>query len=328
MYNEDIKKRFLNDAYDSETTRNVVEYIFYYAYGNEVPLGKDLYDFSLDQIGSVIANSNPKSLNVAVTRGNFISQYIAWAIKNNLRTSNIHPMQNLDREWYRQFIDKDIKQFISKQELDYIYNNLVNIQDRVVLRLLFEGVYGTESSELRNLRWADVEEETGKVRLYDDVKGERFVYFEDDVIELIRQAHYSNDEYLNRNGTVEEGRFSTSQIVESDYVIKNVRRGRVKEGERVSQITILNRIKMIAELFDFQDITPKSLTRSGMIYMAYKLLQDKKEKGFSNEIEYEEFEKIAIKYNLSPITVKDYTYYNTAYIKQFVNEKNVEKLYG
>ncbi|GIN22577.1 phage lytic cycle repressor MrpR family protein [Siminovitchia fordii] len=325
MYNEDIKKRFLHDYYKNETTRKVVEYIFYYSYGNEAPLGKDLYDFSLDEVGATIANSRPKSLNVAATRGNFISQYISWAIENNLRTSNIHPMQSLSREWYKQFIDKDIKQFISKRELDYVDDNLVNIQDRIVLRLLFEGVYGTECSELRNLRWSDVEEEAGKVKLYDDVKGERFIYLGKDVIELIRKAYYSNEDYHNKNGTVEE-RSLTSQIVDSEYVVRNLKRGRVREGERVSQITILNRIKMIAELFNLPDITPKSLSRSGMIYMAYEILKNKPD-GALKELEYEDFEKIAIKYNLTPNTINNHTYYNSAYMKQFINERNIKKLY-
>ncbi|PKR82362.1 phage lytic cycle repressor MrpR family protein, partial [Heyndrickxia camelliae] len=57
MYNEEIKRQFLNEQYENERSRLTAEYIFYYSYLNELPLDKDLYDFSLDEIGKVIANS-------------------------------------------------------------------------------------------------------------------------------------------------------------------------------------------------------------------------------------------------------------------------------
>jgi len=329
IFNEDIKRRFIDETYDNEGTKKIVEYVFYYAYGNEVPLGKDLYNFTLDEIGDVIANGRPKSTNVAATRGNIIYQYIDWAIKNNLRTSNIHPMQELDREWYGQFIDKNIKQFISKMELDEIENQLVNAQDRVVLRLLWLGVSGKEYNELRNLRLSDISD--GRLHL-NDADVSRVISLDDetyaeDTMSLLRKAN-GEFEYENKNGTVEAERWSKSKLIDSEFIVKNVARGRAKAGEPVTQFVIMNRIKMIAELFGLPDLTPKSITRSGMIYMAHQILEEKRAKGLVAELEYEDFEKIGIRYNLSTIDVNGYIYYNTTYMKQFINMDNIRKLYN
>lgn len=320
MYNEDIKWRFLNEKYDSKETREVIKYIFFYAYLNELPLGKDLYDFSLDQIGSVIANSNPKSLNVAKTRGSFISQYISWAISPdvNLRRDNLNPLQNIDESWYAQFVDTSLKQFISKTELDEMVSQLVNYQDKIIPVLLFNGVYGTESSEIRNLKLTDIQED-GTTRLYDDVKGERYIKLDANVIELLHKANFEK-EYMNKNGMA-EGRSPNSHLVNSEFIVKSLKRGAAKEGHRIGQSSIISRINIIKEYIGWLDLTPKSIWRSGMLYMASQLMQGR------NELIKEDFDKIGEHFNLSKINNNGYESYNRAYMSGFINEENINKLY-
>ncbi|USK57156.1 hypothetical protein LIS82_12100 [Cytobacillus solani] len=320
MYNEDIKWRFLNEKYDSKETREVIKYIFFYAYLNELPLGKDLYDFSLDQIGSVIANSNPKSLNVAKTRGSFISQYISWAISPdvNLRRDNLNPLQNIDESWYAQFVDTSLKQFISKTELDEMVSQLVNYQDKIIPVLLFNGVYGTESSEIRNLKLTDIQED-GTTRLYDDVKGERYIKLDENVIEMLRKANYE-EVYMNKNGMA-EGKSPNSHLVNSEFIVKSLKRGAAKEGHRISQSSIISRINIIKEYIGWLDLTPKSIWRSGMLYMASQLMQGR------NELIKEDFDKIGEHFNLSKINNNGYESYNRAYMSGFINEENINKLY-
>ncbi|KQL19256.1 hypothetical protein ACFFHH_12685 [Cytobacillus solani] len=320
MYNEDIKWRFLKEKYDSKETRKVIKYIFFYAYLNELPLGKDLYDFSLDQIGSVIANSNPKSLNVAKTRGSFISQYISWAISPdvNLRRDNLNPLQNIDESWYAQFVDTSLKQFISKTELDEMVSQLVNYQDKIIPVLLFNGVYGTESSEIRNLKLTDIQED-GTTRLYDDVKGERYIKLDENVIELLHKANFE-EEYMNKNGMA-EGRSPNSHLVNSEFIVKSLKRGAAKEGHRIGQSSIISRINIIKEYIGWLDLTPKSIWRSGMLYMASQLMQGR------NELIKEDFDKIGEHFNLSKINNNGYESYNRAYMSGFINEENINKLY-
>lgn len=321
MYNEEIKRQFLNEQYENERSRLTAEYIFYYSYLNELPLDKDLYDFSLDEIGKVIANSNPKSLNVATTRGSLISKYISWAIKINYRKSSLNPLQEISESWFEQYVDPNLKQFISKTELDYIVDNLVNYQDKIIPVLLFNGIYGTECSEIRNLRYSDVKEmKDGQIRVYDDENGERWISIGDDVVELLTTAYYEN-EYKNKNGQ-STGRYESSPLIDSEFILRPLKRGKSTESQRMSQMGIINRIKMIGNYFDLPDLTPKSITRSGMLYKASELIGDKE------ELSQEDFEIIGEKFSLSKMKSNGYEYYNTSYLRGYINKDNIDKLYG
>jgi hypothetical protein len=319
IYNEDIKMKFLNDKYDSEDTRNVMKYIFYYSFGEELPRNKDLYDFNLDEIIKVITNSRPKSLSVAITRVRYISQYIAWAISPeiNLRRDNLNPLLNFDEGWFKECVRTDVKQFISKTELDEIIGHLENYQDKVVLQLLFEGIYGRESTELRNLKRTDIKGNI--VTVYDDYKEEpRQVELSDEAIKIIEKADEETI-YKLKNG-LSDARSNEAEILDTEYVIKNTSRGR-SQAERTKQNIILNRIRMVSELFDLPDLTPKSINRSGMIYMGYQLF---KEKG---KLEYEDFEKIGDHYGINKINNNGHILYNTTYLRGFINEENIRELY-
>jgi hypothetical protein len=319
MYNEEIKQRFL-DTYDNEGTRNTMKYIFFSSYGNELPLGKDLYDFSLDEIGKVIAESRPKSVSVAKSKARFISQYISWAIYDNLRKNAINPLQKEinDNEWLSEFVDPELKQFISYNDIKEYEVGLVNQQDIVILKLIFSGVYGHSSSELRNLKISDVGED-GTLRLYDDKKGERTVKVDEDTLNTIHKA-YRETTYQSSNGQGE--RQKESDLIDNEYIIRPARRGRVSEG-RASQITIINRINTIAEYYGLEDLTPKGIQRSGMIYMAYKLLKEDNR----TELDKHDYEKIGDHFNLTKISSGDYSYHNKTTMSEYINTDNIKKLY-
>jgi hypothetical protein len=320
FYYEDIKNKFL-DTYENEGSRNTIKYIFKYSYRNELPLEKDLYDFNLDEIGKVISSSNPKTVAVANARGRYISQYISWAIANNLRKNALNPLQNVDKEWYEQFIDPDTKQFISSIELSEMENILVNYQDIALIRLLFSGVYGYESSEISNLKISDINDD-GTLRLYDDRKGERRIKVDENTIKVLRNA-YEQSSYKNKNGNSESGRNAESLLADNDYVIKPTLRGRVNESDRVKQSTIMSRIRNIADLFDMPDLNPKSLQRSGMIYLAYKLLREENKKELDRSI----LIKIGERFSLNKTNNNGYYNYNTYAMREYINERNIEKLY-
>jgi hypothetical protein len=321
FYNEHIKNKFL-DTYENENSRNTISYIFKYSYMNELPLDKDLYDFNLEQIGSVISSSNPKTIDVALARGRFISQYISWAIASpqNLRKNTLNPLQNIDEDWYEQFIDKDIKQFISKAELSEMESVLVNYQDIALLRLLFNGVYGYESSEIRNLKITDISDD-GTLRLYDDRKGERHVTVDESTVEILRKA-YEQPSYKNKNGDV-EGRNAESLLPENEYIIKPTLRGKMSESDRVTQPTIMKRMRNIAQLFDMPDLNPKSVNRSGMIYLAYKILKEENK----NEVDRHILNKIGDRFNLNKTNNNGYINYNTYAMGKYINIENISKLY-
>ncbi|MEW5569693.1 phage lytic cycle repressor MrpR family protein [Rossellomorea marisflavi] len=325
MYNSDVKEEFLN-TYDNEGTKNTIRYVFLASRLNEVPLGKDLYDFSKEEIGKVIAETKPKSTAIARTKAIFINQYISWAISNNYRKNAINPLQKeANEEWLKSFVDPNLKQFISLNDLHEMESQLINYQDIAVLRLLFEGVYGQASSEIRNLKFEDINQSSGEIRLYDDKKGERKITVSQSTLDILNKA-YDQKIYQNNNG--ETTRQKETDLLDNEYVVRPTKRGRVIEG-RVSQTVVMKRIKMISELFDMEDMTPKSITRSGMIYMAYRLLKESGKKELTKDI----FEAVGDRFNLtkihqvSSINNQEYSYHNRTVMSEFINEDNIKKLY-
>lgn len=321
MYNKEIKERFLEENYTNEDSKRTARYVFYYSYLNELPLQKDLYDFSREEIGKVLANSNPKSLNVAMSRLRIISKYITWAIGGNvnLRKDNINPLSKIEESWVEQFVDKSVKKFISKTELDEMVDWLINYSDKALLMLLFEGVNGRELSEIRNLRMKDIKED-GTATLYDDIKKEyRELKLSEELINILRIAD-KEYEYINKNG--EATRIKTSQLAESQFIFKPTIRRKTANEERMSHISIIGRLSSIGEAFGFDSFTPKMVTHSGLIYMGYLLHKDKE------ELTDEDFEIIAKRFNISKSKANGYEYYPKKYWSQFINVDNINKLYG
>jgi hypothetical protein len=80
LYNEEIKEQYLLQ-YDNEQTQKTIRNVFQNTALIEEILDKDLYEFSLEELGKAISNTNPASKNVARSNGRFISSYISWSIE-------------------------------------------------------------------------------------------------------------------------------------------------------------------------------------------------------------------------------------------------------
>ena len=142
MYNEEVKETFLQYLIDeegyTEETVHVFRFVFYKSYDVEDVLQKDMYDFNMSELKQVLLNANKSTLNSVRAFASMIKKYIDWAIRTGLTNSNINPMEMFTVSDYEECIDKSRKLFISEEELIEIEDQLVNYQDKVILRLLFE----------------------------------------------------------------------------------------------------------------------------------------------------------------------------------------------
>jgi len=59
-----------------------------------------------------------------------------------------------------------------------------------------------------------------------------------------------------------------------------------------------------------------------MLYKASELIGDKV------ELSQEDFEIIGEKFSLSKMKSNGYEYYNTSYLRGYINKDNIDKLYG
>ena len=324
MYNEEIKESFLQYLIDEEgytdETVHVFRFVFYKSYDVEDILQKDMYDFNMSELKQVLLNANKSTLNSVRAFASMMKKYIDWAIRTGLTNSNINPMDMFTTKDYEECIDKSKKLFISEDELIDIEDQLVNYQDKVILRLLFEGANGYEVSELINLKKYDVNYEKKQLRLYDDKNGERFIVVSDRCLDIIEKA-INEKVYYARNGE-KESKHGKSEYpyYETDHIIKNVLTGRTR-GEADKNV-VYRRMYMIKEIFDMPYLTIKNVWRSGMIKMAVDLY---KEEG---ELTNKQLAKIAEQFGLGKIINNGHETYNYHAMRQFINRDNILDLYG
>ncbi|MFF3150891.1 hypothetical protein ACFVRU_56700 [Streptomyces sp. NPDC057927] len=324
LFNENIKEQFLTEQYENEESRNIVRYTFFNASPLEFTKNKDLYDFTKDEVIELIYNSSPKSAQVASNISSLVRTYHKWANEKYLRESNLAVLDVEDLSFYDRFVDHSLKQFISKNEMLDMMSKLVNTHDRALLYLLFTGVYGYQLSEIRNLTIDDVNLETCELTLTDDKKGQRKIVVDKDLIELLVET--DNDLlYLTNNGVSFNKKVKERQLQESKYIIKPAITLHNRSDAKCSQPTIINRIDGIREFFDLPNLKPKTINRSGMLYMANNFRLQRE----NDELTKDDYEEIGDRYNWSKHkNGKSETYNYTHYVNSFLNDRNMDELYG
>lgn len=317
LYNPEHKKLFLNQ-YDNENTKSTLENILAKAKTTEEVLNKDLYDFTLDEIGQVIKAANPLNQTSAYGIGRHIYRYILFS--KNLRKSNLHPLDGIDPKWYGNWVDHK-KYLFSKTEIEDIVALQDNAQDRAMLALLFEGAHGKENSELRNLRKQDVDEFYSEIKLHDDKdKSVRVIAISEWCMNAIQQAIEST----GYKRSTRSGKEIQAPVSDNDYVFRPIYfENRINEKAPISPYAINTRVRRIADGLDLPYFRTKGIQQSGMIYMAYRLLKR------DHKLDNEELVEISKKYNVGNYIygVGDKPYLNTSLFKNIVNMDIIKRLY-
>ncbi|OAS85092.1 hypothetical protein [Metabacillus litoralis] len=314
FYNEEIKQEFL-EKYSDETKRTYSS-LFRKVSEHEIFADKDLFDFNFKQLEMLMKRLDFNNANGAKTYGRIISSYLNWAIEKGLRKEE-NPLKNIGNEWFEESVN-EIKLFISEEELIKFENKLVNFQDKVILRLIFEGVGGFQLTELTNLTINDL---NGNIlHLNDNKHGERFLTVSDRAINFIKAAS-KELEYYTRNGNSTSKR-TVSPLVENEYVIKSTINKNVINIKAVDRHQIYRRLSMIEEIFSLKDFNAKSYEKSGMIKMGKDLYLE------YGKLEDEELQKIAERFNVKKIKIAGEYKYNYLTLKEFVNIENVKNLYN
>ncbi|MGG1659457.1 hypothetical protein [Brevibacillus sp. NRS-1366] len=319
IYNEKLKEEFISKYPDQ--THSIYRRVFYYSAAVEEMHGADLYEFNLKQIGEVLKSMNPSSLASVKSGVSIIKAYIDWAIHR--RSNNLNPLDVVDVEWERQFVDTTKKLFFSKDEIDDIISNCKNAQDSVIISLLFYGVGGKEVSELRNLRYKDVNFEDKLVTLTNENGEQRQVKVPDQTLQLLQEAA-KQLEYYKRNGHIapnSRNTKGTSKLIETGYLIKPANTKNVHLSQ-VNTHVVYGRLSTISELFEIENFTVKNIQRSGMIYMAKQILD--RDGKFEDKEQYFE---ICEQFGVNKTVNNGYEVYSWFAMKEYINLDMIKQLY-
>lgn len=319
MYNEEVKNEFLS-MYDGIDTRKTYRRIFEKSYHLENKLKKDLCNFDKDEIEDVLYDLNPLTKTSSETNGRIITSYITWCIERKYADTTVNILKSVDSSWFEKFVDKNKKLYFSEEEIRAIENKCENLQDAVIIRMLFCGINGKESIEIRMLNRNDVNGNTLTLR-NKDWEEIRKVEVDDRTIKMIQGA-FIETKYVKRNGMMKENIHvrDFNDLVDNNFIVRNSMLGKIVKSEvdPVVPSVIYRRVSVIGEVLDIPFFTTKNIFRSGVIHMGYKILKEKHEKGIVTILTTEDYIKIAEQFNIK----NHYT------IKEYCNIENIEELYG
>jgi site-specific recombinase XerD len=245
----------------------------------------------MEEVEQVLFSMRPPTLAASRANISLVNGYFIWAIEQGLTNEN--PVDQIraeeDDNWLKKFITER-NSHVTEQELRQIEDWCVNAQDAVIFRLVWEGVYGHALSELSNLKMSDVDVENQILSLADAKGNHRQLHVSSRCIDLIKDA-YRSDIYYKKNGeaVLEDYQREYVDLLSSEYVLKAGKTNTITTGQ-VNQHIILRRFKAICRLFDLEEVTTKSVAKSGMI----KIAKDAMANG--EELNRELMERIANRY--------------------------------
>lgn len=303
FFNNEIKHSFLSNY--PEESQNTYAYVFRKSAEMEDLIEKDLFNFSVKQTERFLKSLELSTLNAIKTYGRVVSSYFNWAIENGYRKDE-NFLKNIGSDWFNQFINEE-KSLYTIQEIREIENQLVNYQDKIVLRLIFEGVYGRMASELVNLTINDVE---GNIlHLVNDDGSKRDVEVSDESITFIKKA-YNEEEYFNKNGE-STGKRSVSKLIKNDYIIRTTESKGTINTTKASNFLIYRRLTIIEEFMGIKSLKPKMVMWSGAFHMGKELyLRD-------GELGDNQYEQIFRKYDMK----------DSKYLREYCNIETIRNLY-
>lgn len=296
LYEEDFKLKYLNTV--KENTRVSYERIFKVTSPFEFMFDKDVKEFSLEQIETILYSFKSNKRNTVESYGRIISAYLNWCVENKYSENNV--LKDFKPEDFEKYIANN-ESFLSESKIRRYEDRCANYQDAVILRLLFIGIGGRQMSEIRNLKESDVDFQTGEVVLTNTLKEEnglpvkstkRVMKVDDRTLYLIAGA-VKQKTYDKKNGEMEQvDRVRTyTDLVKNEYVVRPSFTKVEHSLHPVDKYVLYRRIAMMSEVFN-NKFTAKSIQRSGMINYAKDLVGD------SKEVTLEDIKIVADRFNV------------------------------
>lgn len=278
-FNSEIKEEYFSGL--RETSQQSYRRIFTITSKFESMLGKDLNQFSLEEIETVLLSFKATLRTTIESYGRIMSSYLNWSVENNLSKENV--LRNLRTEDFGKYVVASDSPYLSEQELRKIEDRCENYQDAVILRLIFNGVGSKELSEIRNLRKSDINFDTNQLILRDtlttDENGipvkytERIMSVDDRTMYLIKGA-INQTTYFKSNGDVLQTANNNirpfSDLVDNSYVVRPSITRTDTGDSPVGKYVLYRRIKMVNDLLSENgELNAKYIQRSGMVYFTY-----------------------------------------------------------
>lgn len=172
---EQQKQVYIDQIYSNNKSKMTIYNLYKSNVLNwEIILDKDLYEFNIQELDSLIGSIPSSSIHIKANVYNFVNQYIDYCISKRL--ISINNMNALDRETYTSISQKlASSKLISYEQLwDMVQymETKTNIQNILPIIFAYYGIGGNDMEYMRNLRLEDLdrENEVAYIRLQGDLK--------------------------------------------------------------------------------------------------------------------------------------------------------------
>lgn len=264
-YNEDIKKRYLEEKKQNGFNKSQIEYlerIFTTMSKYEEELDKDTCCFTSQEIDSMLKRCDFVSTYMAA---NYIAQfnrYTQWCVNQNL----VFDFQNhyLEIENPAKYVNniKAKRRIISRNELLSAISTLSNAGDQFAILALFEGLGGQNRCELRNLRASDIDTDTNTMSLCTG----RDIKVSDKLIDIALEA---SQEMVYTS--LSERTLTFSKDEPEDLVFKNFGNTQETATELMKGRRVYFRIVKKLASIGLEDLSIPSIVDSGKIHMIHEI---------------------------------------------------------
>jgi hypothetical protein len=324
LFNVDVKESFLQDmiqigAITEDTAKNY-ERILNVTAVEEEALNKDLNEFSLPELETIMFGFRANNRNTIETYARIISSYLNWSVDNGL--ADVNQLAVLKPNDFTKYLTNG-EDYYTERQLKRWENRMENYQDTVIVRLLFLGVGGKQMSEIRNLKKGDVDRKNKRIRLVNTLKAdkntglpikftERWIDVDDEHIFDLIDGAIKQKTYTKRNGEMKYNVHVRpyTDLVSNDYVIRASITRTENFNYPVDKFVVYRRIQMLSEVFGIEDFNAKLIQRSGMIHLGHKLMKD-------GELSLDDMKMVADRFNIK-------SYHN---LKGFLTVENILKTY-
>jgi len=215
LFNESLKREFL-ETYANNTARTYM-YDLVRISDSEEYYNEDVYNFTYDQLDDAFKSMQCRSVGSVSRVLSTIGKYISWANSKGYVTTKTDIVSLFGGDKIDKYVWRNAfkNQYISRDEMYSICDQLVNAIDRVIIVLPFEGIKGERLFEMLNLCYDDINVATGEI----NVPGRlNHVTLCRRSIEILIEAK-DQYVYLKRNNQA-RGKATECLVLQSPYVVK------------------------------------------------------------------------------------------------------------
>lgn len=262
MYNEEIKKRYIEDKTAIATVdKFFLPNLFKKSESFEDELGKDLCNFTTSEIENMYKTLDYKSFDSIVVNNSMYSMYVNWCLNQGMIVDSQNHFLEFDKRRLASLVNKMMQniQIVTRETVLKWCLEFPNPSDCFLVLGAFEGVKGKNYCDFVNLKMQDINLKDNTIKLYS--RDKPLIFSKQLCNYGIESAMES--EYRSVSGEMKHN----VEFIPSDKVIKDYPNCIDNTTEYQMGKRIYNKITRALNYVGVGDyMTVSSLVNSGIIY--------------------------------------------------------------